>query len=354
MSANPIRYAKQAGVLLVLILVLQLSLAYLPATAEYYHRYIFLPIQYVRSLLTIHIPAALGDWLYLLAGAALWTAILKWIINLFRIRPLQQYLLKSLLRSCSLLLLVYFLLLLFWGGNYYRPSLTQQMDLPPATELVPADIVAFDSVLVQRLNSLAPGYRPVSPEYINREGLERYQSLSGWYQVKAKSSLFGNAMSYIGIAGYFNPFTGEAQVNGQSPDFMLPFLMLHEMAHQTGIAAEDDANLMAYIQCVRSTDTAILYSGYFNLWLYAQRQVRFIDSSKARVLKESLNTLSLGHLDTLRAIRNRYYSSAEQYSSNVYDAYLKLGNQAMGIESYRNVAFTALCWERKYYQGKGR
>ncbi len=53
--------------------------------------------------------------------------------------------------------------------------------------------------------------------------------------------------NYLGFTGYYNPFTGEAQVNTTVPQFLLPNIALHEMGHQIGYAKEDEANFSAYL-----------------------------------------------------------------------------------------------------------
>ena len=51
-----------------------------------------------------------------------------------------------------------------------------------------------------------------------------------------KPSLYGWLGNYFGFTGYYNPFTGEAQVNTTVPKFLLPYITLHEIGHQLGYA----------------------------------------------------------------------------------------------------------------------
>src|SRR5690606_35622541 len=146
---------------------------------------------------------------------------------------------------------------------------------------------------------------------------------------------------YLGIQGYYNPFTGEAQVNNTLPPFMLPFVVCHEMAHQSGIAAEDDANLLAYAICTAAPDSTFAYSGYFTRWLYTQPRLTQMDSVKANAMMERLNPISRAQLDTLRAMRRKYRNGISNYSGALYDSYLRLHNQKDGIRSYNNVALSA-------------
>jgi hypothetical protein len=154
-------------------------------------------------------------------------------------------------------------------------------------------------------------------------------------------------MQHLGIQGYYNPFTGEAQVNSFLPAFMQPFVISHEMAHQSGIAAEDDANLLAYALGATSGDSSFNYSAYLNVWLYTHARVRAVDTHMANIFRKQLNPITKSHLDTLRAIRRKFDSDVNDYSSYLYDEYLKLHNQKEGIETYDKVSISAWAWERQ-------
>src|SRR5690606_41266297 len=94
----------------------------------------------------------------------------------------------------------------------------------------------------------------------------------------------------------------ESQFSRFIPPFMHPFVISHEMAHQTGIAAEDDANLVAYLIGVQSDDRAFQYSSYFNLFLYAYGDLKIKDSCRATEILGQLNQQSRMDRETLRAM----------------------------------------------------
>ena len=209
----------------------------------------------------------------------------------------------------------------------------------------------YNRFLIARLNALAPSYRAIS-----FAGAERYaehcyraytDSRTKLHGLNTKASAFGYFMQYLGVQGYYNPWTGEAQVNRFLPPFMLPFVMCHEMAHQSGIAAEDDANLLAYALCTTAPDSTFSYSGYFNLWLYTHGRLRMSDSSIAKSLEATIHPLVIAQRDTLRAIRKKYRSEVGKWSSSFYDGYLRAHNQRGGLDSYADVALTAAAFEEK-------
>jgi hypothetical protein len=243
---------------------------------------------------------------------------------------------------------LYIIFVLGWGGNYYKPSLVTYWDLDKE-ESRDSNLIAYDAFLVDKLNDYATRYQTLSFKEVEKRSREYFKkytdSRTKLHGLNVKPSIFGYFMQHLGIQGYYNPFTGEAQVNSYLPAFMLPFVVCHEMAHQAGIAAEDDANLLAYVLGAKVNDPVFNYSAYLNLWLYTNARVRGIDTALAGHFKRSLNPLTHRHLDTLREIRRKYDSDVSDYSSILYDEYLKLHKQKEGIQTYDKVSVSAWAWE---------
>lgn len=352
------RYKRKLIIVALLLLLVVLLQCIIPGNTRLqaaYDQYIFNPYQSLRNLLFGHVPVSVGDILYLIGGLALLAGIIRCIYFIVRFSTHKQFLGQMLLNSGITLSTLYILFFIGWGGNYYRPSLVSYWQLNTGASNNDSVLLAYDQYLIQRLNELAPAYENQPFRKINQQARRYFHSftdnskrMSG---LRTKPSIFGYFMQYMGIQGYYNPFTGEAQVNRFLPSFMLPFVVCHEMAHQCGIAAEDDANLLSYSLCVLSPDKVFSYSGYFNIWLYTHNRLRLADSANANKLLLTLNPLSQSHLDTLRAIRRRYRSKVNEYSSTIYDQYLKLHNQKNGIDSYYGVVLSAWAWEerRKVY-----
>lgn len=251
------------------------------------------------------------------------------------------------LRFLRFNLFVGLLLYLLWSSLYAQPKLSTQLGLQNPKNVTNEMLIRFDDTLISRLNILVHKMDSIPFSKISDMAAIEYKKFDSSFDLNTKASLLSNGLPYFGIEGYFNPLTGEAQVNKNLPNFMLPFVIAHEMAHQTGIAAEDDANLMAYIRSVQSDNVSFQYSAYFNIWLYTHRKVHKIDSLRADFLKQRLNPKTLTHLAILKQRNQRYKTFLDDWSSFVFDAFLKLGNQKEGIESYRSVAYAALLWEQK-------
>ncbi|MBS1589978.1 MAG: DUF3810 domain-containing protein [Bacteroidetes bacterium] len=317
---------------------------------SFYNIFIYHPFQSLRNIIFSIVPFSIGDILYILALIALIYFILQCLWYILRIRKHYQQLSHTVLKSLVVLLLIYAVFILGWGGNYYKPSLASYWQLDQMIGDKDSILVPFDQYLIKKLNDYEAGYQNRNFKTIDKQAQNYYReytdSRTRKYGVKVKASLFGNALQYFGIQGYFNPWTGEAQVNKNLPSFMLPFVICHEMAHQSGIAAEDDANLLSYAISTTVPDSVFRYSAYFNIWLYTHAKVRMRDSALAKTLLQSLNRITLAQLDTLKHIRKRYASSISDYSGLLYDGYLKLHHQKDGIGSYNKVTISA--WELEH------
>ena len=64
-----------------------------------------------------------------------------------------------------------------------------------------------------------------------------------------KPVMLSPLMSYTHVTGIYSYFTGETNINTDFPDYTIPFTAAHEMAHQRGIAREDEANFIAFLVC---------------------------------------------------------------------------------------------------------
>jgi len=350
---------KKTWILVLVTTLLVASLAIFPghpALVNYYDRFLYFPIQNIRMILLRFIPFSIGDILYVLGGFALLFTLIKWVKYILYLKQKWQLLLASALNLVNSAIIVYLFFLYGWGINYYKPSLRQSWKLHDTAQFATTDrkarfkrdsaaLVAFDSLLVIRLNDYAPHFRSLPFGEVSDRAQTYYRQFTDskvrkWGQ-GIKPSFFGFFLEHMAVEGYYNPFTGEGQVDIGQPGFMMPFLVCHEMAHQAGIAAEDDANLMAYTLGTLVTDSSFNYSSYLNLWLYTNNRLYRRDSVQALTFEARLNKLTSAHLDTLEQESRKYNNDVARYGTKMYDGYLKMQKQDQGIRTYGNVVTSA-------------
>ncbi len=334
-------------ILLALILGLQYAIGHSEPALVFYIRHIFLPVQRARSYLFNRIPLSIGDIVYLILALLLLLILIRSLYFLFTYKKNKTDFWIEILRVLTLPLAIYTIFLFFWGGNYARPPLAANWNLQSLKWDTTA-LIQLNKTLVLRMNE-EMDYHPRFPDLktLNRAADAYYHSRFGdrLPRFKVKPTSLGYMLNYLGIQGYYNPLSGEAQFNRFIPRFMHPFVLTHEMAHQAGIAAEDDANLMAYIICVESNNAAFRYSAYFNLYLYAYADLKSKDTAIARGIFAGLNQQSKNDMDTLRAMNRRYRSKFRLISSSLYDDYLKWHGQHDGINTYNDVTRWVYFWE---------
>ena len=336
-------------ILALIVVCSQLVFPFNPAAVTEYDKLLYYPLQYTRGILFDWIPFSLGDLLYVAGGIWLLAVIVTWIRLAFKFQANKLRLVSSVIRVLNTALCIYLFFILGWGANYYKLPLRASWALRAYNDTT--DLVAFDSILVGRLNALSPVYHPMTLLEVNRLSLANYKVFTDSrvtpYGLLIKPTMFSYFMDRIAIEGYYNPFTGEGQVVEGLPGFMLPFIISHEMAHQAGIAAEGDANLIAYALGTVSGDASFNYSANLNIWLYVNARLFRRDSIRAKSFEARLNTLTRAHLDTLDAISKLSDNDVSRYSAGMYDSYLKMQQQKDGIRSYGSVIANAWLFELK-------
>lgn len=335
------------ALLLIVIITLHLALAYSRRFLDFYIGYIYLPLQSLRSYLLNKTDISIGDMIYLLLGLFFLLLLLRSVYYAFTYRKNKADLKVELLRLLTFPLAVYLLFLVLWGGNYLRPALSDRWDMN-GFNWNKKTLIRLNELLLARLNEESKDviFFPEDESlnlYLNTAYHDRLCDMLP--QLKIKATSLGYMLNYLGIQGYYNPLSGEGQFNRFIPDFMHPFVIAHEMAHQAGIAAEDDANLLAYIICSESDVLPIRYSAHFNLFLYAFSELKITDKAAAKEIFAQLNQTNKEHMEELRKMSRKYRSSFRKMSNTLYDEYLRMHGQTDGIESYSLVTRWAYFWE---------
>ena len=163
-----------------------------------------------------------------------------------------------------------------------------------------------------------------------------------------KPSIFSYMGNYLGFTGYYNPFSGEAQVNTTVPEFLQPFTTCHEIGHQLGYAKENEANFVGYLAAKASNEKAFQYSVYFDLYNYAARELYMRDSTLLVPLRESLKPSIRKDFKDLRAFYKKYENPLEPIIGSIYGHYLKANQQPQGLMSYNEVIAWLIAYEKKH------
>lgn len=246
-----------------------------------------------------------------------------------------------------------------FGTGYHTSTLDKRLDIAPVEVNVETltntaqKLVAELDVLCERVEYGEDGFSvmPYDRTEMNARLLAAYEPVCDRYPFiqqmnsRLKPVLASKAMSYTHITGVYSYFTGEANLNVYFPDYTLPFTAAHELAHQRGIARENEANFVAFLVCSASTDDYIRYSAYFNMLEYVMNALYMTDIEAYRGV---LNALDARIVDELRAYSAFFDAFRDSFASNVSDAvndtYLKLNGNEAGTASYGLVVELAVAY----------
>lgn len=316
---------------------------------------------YISSLLKFilgWLPFSFGDILYGLLIIWLLFKITRIIIKIFKKEYSLIHFKSKLYPAAIIILIIYISFNLLWGLNYNRQGIKQQLSIKTG-KYTAAELVLIDSILIEKVNESKASLRRSGRKYPGNKELfdavkNAYASISKQYPYLSysigsiKPSLWGWAGNYLGFTGYYNPFTGEAQVNTTVPRFLLPYTTCHEVAHQLGYAKENEANFVGYLAAAASQDTLFHYSAYLDLFLYTQSNLHSADSVKAKQFFKKLLPQVNDDLDELRSFYRSHQSPAGPLFKWIYGIYLKNNQQPSGLLSYDEVTGFLIAYYKKF------
>lgn len=289
-------------------------------------------------------PFSIGDILYI--GIVLLLIYLVFLlIKLLIYKKLKQFFivtLRLIIGVLAFFLLFYFL----WGLNYFRLPASKRLNLVSynftTEELKNVTAILIDSANVCRTRLNNTDWQQ-SNQQIYSTSVLAIKKLGGQstefksYSPGVKSSILTGLLNYMGTAGYFNPFTGEAQVNYEMPIFERPVVACHEMSHQMGFGAEDEANYVGFLAATGSDDRLSRYSAYhlavdeFMHALYAR------DSLSFKELKPRISKAVKSDFLKERLYWYSFQNNLDNLTGLFYDNFLKANNQPQGIKTYNRM-----------------
>ncbi len=329
-------------------LCLYIAMEVSPAFADACNRTVGAAMRATLAALTSWIPFSVGEALLLLLPLILFLVLRHALRRRCDTWRTAAVFVGMLLSVVSLL---FSLFVLTFAGGYRGRTLADKMDLD-TDGITGNELYDTAAYLVDGINreteyisfytddfSIMPYDMDTLRDKVS-EAIVRLHEETGLLQgfaSSAKPVMISEVMSHMGITGVYSFFTGEANINVNFPDYTLPFTMAHEMAHQRGVAREDEANFIAYLVCIHSDDPYVRYSGYLSAYEYVAPALRRTDSDKYMKIYGSLNDEVKGEL----AAYSRFYdpyrgSTVGQISSTVNNAYLQ-SQGTSGVISYNEV-----------------
>jgi hypothetical protein len=350
MSADSKKVKKQllySSIIATLIFLLGLSSILVERLySEFFYKYLALVLRSVSSLL----PFSLGDVLYLLLILFGIYLIVAYFKKMKERRFNRQFLYLAPLQLVNTGLIIYIAFKLLWGLNYSRPSVAQQLKIGNE-KYNPKQLVALANLLIKQNNTIQEERLQVqipSRQFYTVTELETLASAAYrnmqlkhpffTYRKPAVKKVFNTFLvTKLGLEGYYNPLSGEANINMRIPAHSLPFIACHEIAHQLGVGREDEANLIGYLVAANSKDVNFRYAANYSVLRNVLFEVLIKSPENYEQLLKKINPETVLDFKRDREFWMKYNSDMYAYMDVALDSFLKLNNQKKGINSYQDI-----------------
>jgi len=299
---------------------------------------------------------SIGDLFYFLLIVYLIFTFFKFVYRIRSSTTRVAEIKQGITWAINRLVLLIIIFKLLWGINYNRQGIVNQLELKQENytkeELVRFIEKIIDSSNFYRLQipdtslpilANSASFAIAEAAYLDARPFYKFLNYNNPI---VKESLFSKAGNYFGFTGYYNPFTGEAQVRTDIPQIMLPFIACHEIAHQIGYASEDEANFVAFLVAAKSDNNYLKYSMFLEILDYALNDlINFSFDSDDAInnynlrysLVDCINPRVKKDRKTIKAFFDKNIKKMSNISSKIYDKYLKANYQKFGMQSYSKV-----------------
>ena len=289
----------------------------------------------ITLALTSRLPFSVGDVLYILF-------IIYLVSKLWHLSKIFRW--KALVNLAGITSLLLFVFHIQWGFHYHRTPLSEIWNMKNnysieelhnlTTDLIKSSNEIHNSLTVDSTAAVVIPYKREELLLIATNSIRRFYD---YPHQNVKVSLLSTPLSYMGYSGYLNPFTLEAHVNSKQPKLRILTTATHEIAHQLGYAAEEEANFIGIKIAMNSENAYMRYAGHTLALQYCLQSLRKSDHNR---YEESIKQINSGILENYKDIQRfwkSYQNPFEPLFKKTYDQFLKANNQTAGIASYNLV-----------------
>jgi len=290
------------------------------------------------------LPVSIGDILYTL----LCIYAIRWlIINRKRIIKDTKHCLLDVFAAVSI---GYFAFHMLWAFNYYRLPLHESLHIDK--DYTTEELVQLTEQLIIRTNRIHFSITnndsvkvdmPFSKSELLKMIPDGYDMLSKtfphlkYHPRSIKKSIYSLPLTYMGFSGYLNPFTNEAQIDGLIPSYKFPTTGSHEVAHQLGYTAENEANFIGSMAAMQHPNAYFQYSGHAFALRHCLNEVYRRNPETYESVFLKINKGILKNYQEVRDFWDNHQNPIEPLFKSTYNKFLKANNQSEGMKSYSYV-----------------
>ncbi len=225
-------------------------------------------------------PFSVAGLLIALAVSAALVYISFQLVYIFRRRDALKRLYRIAMTFVMAFCVVYGGFCCLWGIYFYTADFEEQSGIsarPISTQQLKTVTRYFTLKMNEYSKDIARDENGLFAEDVNAifdYSPELYDAVSDNYpclegkSLRSKPFMFSKVLSHMTFTGFFFPFTAEANINVDSPDCMIASTIAHEIAHQRGVAQEDEANFVAVLASLEDGNTVYCYSACLMAYIH--------------------------------------------------------------------------------------
>lgn len=359
---NTSLFSRVSFCLLAVCAVIKLIAVLSAPFADFFNRYISSLFRAVSGYATAFIPFSLAETVIISAIPLAVVYIIFFTVKISSSENAGRHI-SGLLGAISLLLSMF---IISFSIAYDVTPLEEKMQLD-TSDTTPSELYTACEYALTQLSSAesqltrdenGASVMPYNFSTLTEKLNFAYKKLYGEYDflspmyASPKPIALSKPMTYTHIAGVYTFFTGEANVNINYPHYIIAYTAAHEMAHQRGIAPEDEANFIAFLVCTSSDDPYLRYCGYAQIAEYLGNALYATDREKFdELLKYYPTGLLMEYMAYAEMFEEYSDNTAADISGAVNDAYLKSQGQSDGTRSYDLVTELATAYILKSING---
>ncbi|MBQ2960652.1 MAG: DUF3810 domain-containing protein [Oscillospiraceae bacterium] len=235
---------------------------------------------------------------------------------------------------------------LLWGVYYYGDDFIAASGLENG-EISVEQLETVTLYFAEKLNEysgLVPrdedGFYTADRDEILARSNEVYRNIEKTFpclegpDINAKGLRFSKILSYMDFTGFFFPFTAEANLNTDFPPGLFASTVAHELAHQRGVAKEQEANFVSVLSCLDYGDAEYCYSACMLAYTHLGNALYKADYSAWHLVYSGLEENVLRDFAANRAYWQQFETPVQTVTTGVYEGFLQSYDQTLGMKSY--------------------
>lgn len=314
--------------------------------ADFFNYYLTTPVRQILAGISSIVPFSITETL--LFASPIWITFL-FLRGIKNAKISNKDTIRFLMKILSILLIIFITFVWTYSSGFYNSTIDKKLRLN-TEKLSKEDLYEASIIIVENLNELSDeilydntgaslmpyGYYQLSDKIYDAYEIyeEEYGAIINFRSI-IKPIILSEPMTYTHISGIYTFFTGESNVNVNYPDFIVASSAAHEMAHQRGVARENEANFTSFVVLSSSEDSFLRYSAYLDVYSNVMNALYSADNKLYSEVYSMLDERVKGDLKSYSEFFDKYRESlASEVTGNINDSYLQANGQKDGVKSY--------------------